>query len=590
MINAERIDAKRNRTARWELVDAVTVTQASRWLIDLDTAEDIAPYWATFEAWCAEKPENRATFQLMEESWRLLKQFLQPTKAGGSSSVSHTTLRALLREKPRTLRPAPSFRVFLSYSRPDMKTVLALHGKLLAEGIAAWMDVEDIRGGDEWELAIDKSLRESQLVLVFLSKNAVTRSGHLQKEIKDALAFADRNASSEACLIPVMLDDCPIHEQLQRFQHVSLVEKHGLTRLTEQIKEQRRQYARRSSERKPAFKRSGARAASENTSTVLGALPPSGKRPVPLTNFPGELLGFIMDSIPLAAWSRCTSRAQEQILTLGCKLEPIVQIAPVTASPLVVGFECLALGAQGEDFAHICEQAQPFDRGLLHICMSIAAIKTVAALREKIARTGRTGVKNLKFSINLDPYMLDSPRLMTFLEWYHHDIRDNIIFEVNEKTTTRYLTQLRNMRADFELRYAADDLNRWGKSVRSALINHVEMTKMDCKAFRQAMRLRGEDPSKTLVRLCAEKVPDKPLVVEGVEELDYVRFLELAWSSRQLGELYGQGHSLECGLQWEGAVESLKPYGFPGGGFFRKESDVKEEEALPNSFVANRWS
>lgn len=138
-------------------------------------------------------------------------------------------------------------------------------------------------------------------------------------------------------------------------------------------------------------------------------------------------------------------------------------------------------------------------------------------------------------------------------------------FEVNERMTKACVQRLLNLRVDYELRYAADDLNRWNKSVRRALIDYVELTKMDCKAFLRAMRLRGQDPSKAIVRLRDHKISHKPLVVEGVEDPDYQHFLELTWNSNQWGELYGQGYSLECGVPWEGAVQSSKPYGLPGG-------------------------
>lgn len=491
-------------------------------------------------------------------------------------STPHRNSEAVWRERQRKLHAAPAFRVFLSHSKPNARAVAAIYRKLASEGIAAWMDEEDIQLGEQWEYAIDRALRQAQLVLVFLSKNALTRDGYLQKEIKHVVELAGKKAPGEVLVIPVMLDDCPPHELLQPYQHIRLAEKGGWERLVEQIHEQHRRYARMWSERKPVQGKPIPRKAKSEPGAESGLksspdTQPAHARPIPFPDFSDELRRFILDSISARAWSRCSPQVQDLVLTLGCKLEPIVQIAPATASPLVVGFECLALGRRGEGFPEICAQAWPLDPKLLRICMAIASVKTVAALRDKVAKMGKVRAKNLKFSINLDPDMLASERLKPFLEWYHHDIRHNVIFEVNERTTKACVQRLLNLRVDYELRYAADDLNRWNKSVRSALIDCVELTKMDCKAFLRAMRVRGQDPSKTLVRLRDHKIPDKPLVVEGVEDPDYQHFLELTWNSNQWGELYGQGYSLECGVPWEGAVQSLKPYGLPGGGFFRKD-------------------
>ena len=499
-----------------------------------------------------------------------------PAKVYGHQSIPRRNSESLWEQRQQKLQAAPTFRVFLSYSRPNARAVSAIYKKLLDEGIAAWMDEKDIQVGEQWELAIDRALRQAQLVLVFLSQNAVARDGYLQKEIRDSVALAEKKAPGGVFVIPVMLDDCPPHELLHRHHHIRLTEKGAWGRLVDQIHERRRKYSHMCSQRestlgKPIQRKSRGEPGAENGSgSPPGAQPPHTGR-IPLADFSAELGRFIHDSISARAWSRCSRQTQELVLTLGSKLEPIVQISPVTASPLVVGFECLALGPRGEGFSEICAQAWPLDPGLLRICMAIAAVKTVAALRAEAAKMGKVGAKNLQFSINLDPYMLASERLKPFLEWYHHDIRHNVIFEVNESTTRACVEQLLNLRVDYELRYAADDLNRWNKSVRSALIDRVDMTKMDCKAFLQAMRVRGQDPSKTLVRLRAHKIPNKPLVVEGVQHPDYAHFLELAWDSNQWGELYGQGYSLECGVPWEGAVQSLKAYGLPGGGFFRKE-------------------
>jgi hypothetical protein len=166
--------------------------------------------------------------------------------------------------------------------------------------------------------------------------------------------------------------------------------------------------------------------------------------------------------------------------------------------------------------------------------------------------------------------MLDSPLFKRFLHWYGDVLERNVIFEVNEATTAGYLSQLKKLQADFNLRYAADDLNQWNDQVRSALMGRVELTKMDHNSFEAAMDIRGDDPREALSRLRAYKIRGKPLVVEGVQDPDYLMFLERQWDYKKCGELYGQGYELDPGLHWDSDMLSLKDFGLPGGSALRR--------------------
>ena len=141
--------------------------------------------------------------------------------------------------------PAPEFQVFLSYGRPDAETVLTVCQMLRASGITVWMDVENMRGGEEWRSAIRKALRSSQLVLIFLSKQIVTREGYLHEEILEALEVSRQKPPGTIFLIPVRIDSCPIDERLERFHCVSLFAENGRARLLKQIQECRQTHRAR---------------------------------------------------------------------------------------------------------------------------------------------------------------------------------------------------------------------------------------------------------------------------------------------------------------------------------------------------------
>jgi ferric-dicitrate binding protein FerR (iron transport regulator) len=56
--------------------------EASRWLIELDTAPTIgAALWNDFEAWIQKDPRHRATYIRMEEAWRAMDELADSMKA-----------------------------------------------------------------------------------------------------------------------------------------------------------------------------------------------------------------------------------------------------------------------------------------------------------------------------------------------------------------------------------------------------------------------------------------------------------------------------------------------------------------------------
>jgi hypothetical protein len=452
-------------------------------------------------------------------------------------------------------------RVFLSYARPDEKLVADVYRRLVAKGIDVWFDKESIKAGEEWEPTIKKALRSAKLVLVFLSKHTTTRDGFLNKEIHEALQVWDEKAPGKIYLIPVRLSDHPIHERLTKFHWVDIFEDRGWQKLVSQIldsvgtlsvdlpKDRRSPNSRRLSDRSGFYARR------------------VGARSIPHIAFPEEVVRFATSCMPGEAWSAISEDSKRFIATLGSKLEPIIQIVPATPMPLVLGFECLGLGSLGESFPEICKATSDLDPGLVRLCLAVVAIKTISQLRVEAIKHGHSGARNLIFSVNLDPFMLESPHLKTFLKWYYHDLAHNVIFEVNETTTKQYLGKLKNLQVDYNLRYSADDLNAWHEEVRTALLPRVEMTKMDYKSFVDAMAVRGDDKDETLRQLLAHNLVDKPLIVEGIQDPDYLEFLERHWDFKKYGYLYGQGYLIEPGLHLKETVRPLKDYGLPGGSF-----------------------
>jgi len=134
-------------------------------------------------------------------------------------------LPAVSTELPRQLR------VFLCHASGDKPTVRDLYRRLRSDGIALWLDEEDLLPGQDWRLEIPKAVRSSDVVIICLSSRAVTKAGYFQKEIKYALDVADEQPEGTIFLIPLRLEECEVPESLGRWQWVDLFREAGYERL-----------------------------------------------------------------------------------------------------------------------------------------------------------------------------------------------------------------------------------------------------------------------------------------------------------------------------------------------------------------------
>jgi hypothetical protein len=133
--------------------------------------------------------------------------------------------------EPTTSLPLPPLRVFLCHSSNDKPAIRKLYQKLLADGFTPWLDEEDLLPGQDWQNEIARVLNSAEVILVCLSLGSISKTGYIQKEIKDVLDVADKQPDNTIFLIPVRLEKCTVPERLNRWQWVDLFEKRGYERL-----------------------------------------------------------------------------------------------------------------------------------------------------------------------------------------------------------------------------------------------------------------------------------------------------------------------------------------------------------------------
>ena len=122
-------------------------------------------------------------------------------------------------------------KVFLCHASGDKPAVRELYHRLRGAGYDPWLDEEKLLPGQEWELEIRRAVRYSDVVVICLSRRAVTKAGYVQKEIRYALDVADEQPEGAIFLIPVRLEACEVPQRLRRWHWVNLFEEPGYDRL-----------------------------------------------------------------------------------------------------------------------------------------------------------------------------------------------------------------------------------------------------------------------------------------------------------------------------------------------------------------------
>ena len=113
--------------------------------------------------------------------------------------------------------------VFISYASEDREQAVRLRHDLLRLGVTPWLDVFDLVGGQDWRQAIRQALRTSSHVVLLMSRSAVTKSGYVQREIRDALEILAEFPPNAIFVVPVRLENVtPLHEELARLHWIDL--------------------------------------------------------------------------------------------------------------------------------------------------------------------------------------------------------------------------------------------------------------------------------------------------------------------------------------------------------------------------------
>ena len=136
----------------------------------------------------------------------------------------------------------PRLAVFLCHSSNDKPKARELFQRLRKDGFNPWLDEMSLLPGQDWQYEIPKAVRESDIVIVCLSKASINKTGYVQKEIKYALDVADEQPEGTIFIIPLRLEECEVPIRLRKWHWVSLFTDDGYDSLIRSLKA--REYAK----------------------------------------------------------------------------------------------------------------------------------------------------------------------------------------------------------------------------------------------------------------------------------------------------------------------------------------------------------
>ena len=134
-------------------------------------------------------------------------------------------------------RSTQQVNIFLVYAHGDKETVRKLHQRLIRNGINAWLDVQNLQPGQDWQHEIRRAILQCDLVLVCLTRGFDKQPGYRHEELKIALDKAKLLEDGKIFIIPVRLEECKMPAALSHLHRVDLFEPGGYKKLIHALQE-----------------------------------------------------------------------------------------------------------------------------------------------------------------------------------------------------------------------------------------------------------------------------------------------------------------------------------------------------------------
>lgn len=127
--------------------------------------------------------------------------------------------------------------VFISYASEDLEKVEPYYFELKKQGFTPWMDKHDLIAGQDWKLELSKVITSCDCAIIFLSQKSTTKTGYVQKEMREFLELLKYRPEGAIYLIPAKLEECETPHRLEGIQHIELSSPENATGLIEALEQ-----------------------------------------------------------------------------------------------------------------------------------------------------------------------------------------------------------------------------------------------------------------------------------------------------------------------------------------------------------------
>jgi len=128
-------------------------------------------------------------------------------------------------------------KIFLIHAHSDRETVHKLYQRLVKDGLNAWLDVERLQPGQDWQNEIRNALLKCDAVIVCLSRRFDQQKGYRHEELKLALEKASFLPDDRVFIIPVRLEACDMPESLRHLHRVDMFKPGGYKKLIHALRD-----------------------------------------------------------------------------------------------------------------------------------------------------------------------------------------------------------------------------------------------------------------------------------------------------------------------------------------------------------------
>ncbi len=126
--------------------------------------------------------------------------------------------------------------IFLCYTNEDKVKAEDLYKALKLNGNNPWIDSHGLRGGDDWDKHIQRTIKEIDYFLVLNSKSLINKNeGYVYDEIFSAMKRHRSFKRGLRFIIPLKIDECDVLEELEYLHCIDLKSDHNINALIKTI-------------------------------------------------------------------------------------------------------------------------------------------------------------------------------------------------------------------------------------------------------------------------------------------------------------------------------------------------------------------